>query len=74
MAGNKRAPRRSLKPLENGQLWRVGKGNLEVTLVGKLLVHYKFGKPDAIRVPTTVNSIRAVEKFLKTSKAVLIHG
>lgn len=60
------------KPLEIGQIWRVGGGNLKVTMVGKLLVHYKFGKPDAIRVPSSINSISVIEQFLKKNKAVLI--
>lgn len=66
--------RPSLKPLETGQLWRVGEGNLRVTLVGKRLVHYKLGKPDAIRVSNSINSISVVEQFLKKNKAVLIQA
>jgi hypothetical protein len=65
---------RSLKPLESGQLWRVGEGNLKVTSVGKLLVHYKLGKPNAKRVPNSINSITGVEQFLKKNKAVLIRA
>ena len=66
--------RSSLKPLENGQLWRVGEGNLKVTLVGKLLVHYKFGKPDAIRIPSSIASIATLEKYMKKNKAVLLQA
>jgi len=59
-------------PLEAGQLWRVGNMNLRVDMVGKLLVHYKLGKPDAIRVPNSCSGIKSVEKYLKKQKAVLI--
>ena len=64
--------RPSLKPLANGQLWRVGEGNLKVTLVGKLLVHYKLGKPNAVRVPNSISSISTLEKYMRKNKAVLI--
>jgi len=40
-------------------------------MVGKLLVHYKYGKSDAVRIPHSCNSIKTVEEFLKTKKAVL---
>jgi hypothetical protein len=64
--------RASLKPLENGQIWRVGEQNLQVGLVGKLLVHYKLAVPNAVRVSNSVGGRAAVEKYLKTNKAVLI--
>jgi hypothetical protein len=38
------------QPLVAGQLWRMAETNLQVKSVGKLLVHYKLGKNDAIRV------------------------
>jgi len=44
---------------------------LQVTMVGKLLVHYKLGKPNAIRLSNSVKSISAIEKYLKAHKAVL---
>jgi len=59
------------QPLETGQLWRMAEGNLQVGMVGKLLVHYKFGKPDAVRVPNSCASIKTIEAFLKAKKAVL---
>ena len=40
-------------------------------MVGKLLVHYKLGKPDAVRVPNSCNLIRTVAGILKAKKAVL---
>jgi hypothetical protein len=59
------------QPLAAGQLWRMPEANLQVGMVGKLLVHYKLGKPNAVRVPNSCNGIKAVEKYLKTHKAVL---
>jgi hypothetical protein len=58
-------------PLAAGQLWRMAEANLQVVMVGKLLVHYKLGKPDAVRVPHSCNCIKTIEKFLKAKKAVL---
>jgi hypothetical protein len=66
-------PRRArLQPLETGQVWRMAGSNLQVGLVGKLLVHYKLAKPDAVRIPNSVSAKATVEKFLKKNKAVLI--
>ena len=62
----------SLQPLETGQIWRMAELNLKVGLVGKLLVHYKLAKPDAVRIQTSVSGKRVVEKYLKKNKAVLI--
>jgi len=45
---------------------------LRVTMVGKLLVHYKLGKPDAIRVSNSINTIKTIEKYLKAKNAVLV--
>jgi len=61
-----------MKPLETGQLWRMAGSNLQVGLVGKLLVHYKLAKPDAVRIPNSVSAKATVEKFLKKNKAVLV--
>ena len=70
---NNKPPRRiSLKPLEAGQIWRMAELNLRVGMVGKLLVHYKLGKPNAVRVPNSCNCIKTIEKYLKTKKAVLV--
>ena len=59
-------------PLAAGQLWRMADGDLQVGMVGKLLVHYKLGKHNAVRVPNSCNCIKTIEKFLKTKKAVLV--
>jgi hypothetical protein len=59
-------------PLETGQVWRVGEQNLQVGLIGKLLVHYKLAAPNAVRISNSVGGRTAVEKYLKTNKAVLL--
>jgi hypothetical protein len=72
--GKIKPARGQFKPLEDGQTWRVAGMNLQVNLVGKLLVHYKLAKPDAVRIPNLVNSKATIEKYLKKNKAVLIRG
>jgi hypothetical protein len=68
----KRVRRARMKPLEEGQLWRMPELNLKVESVGKFLVHYKLGKPNAVRVANSCNGIKTIEKFLKAHKAVLV--
>jgi hypothetical protein len=68
----KSPPRLPLPPLQAGQLWRMAEGDLRVGMVGKLLVHYKLGKADAVRVPNSCNGIKTIEKYLKAKKAVLV--
>ena len=62
----------SQPPLETGQLWRMAEANLVVGMVGKLLVHYKLGKPNAIRVANSCSGIKTIQKYLKAKKAVLV--
>ena len=62
----------SQPPLESGQLWRMAEANLVVGMVGKLLVHYKLGKPNAVRVANVCSGIKTIEKYLKAKKAVLV--
>lgn len=61
-----------MQPLADGQVWRMAEAILRVTSVGKLLVHYKLGKPDAVRVSNSINSITTIEQYLKVNKAVLV--
>lgn len=74
MRKTKSARRGRLKPLAEGQVWRMKELNLKVESVGKLLVHYKLAKPDAVRMRNLVNGIATVQKFLKKNKAVLVRG
>jgi hypothetical protein len=64
--------RTRLQPLETGQVWRMAELNLQVGLVGKLLVHYKLAKPNAVRIPNSVSGKSTIEKFLKKNRAVLV--
>jgi len=68
----KRKPRLPLTPLETGQIWQMGDANLHIGLVGKHLVHYKLFKGQTKRAPISLSGIGVVEKYLKTTKAVLI--
>lgn len=63
-----------LQPLEHGQTWEVDGKHLQVSMVGKLLVHYKLAKPDAVRIPNLVNTKSTIEKYLKKNRAILIRG
>lgn len=60
------------QPLEEGQVWRMAEANLQVGMIGKLLVHYKLAKPNAVRIPNSVGGKTTIEKFLKKNKAVLV--
>jgi len=64
--------RATMVPLATGQIWRVAEQNLQVGLIGKLLVHYKLAAPNAVRISNSVGGRTAVEKYLKTNKAVLL--
>ena len=68
----KSPPRSRQQPLEVGQVWRMAEANLRVEMVGKLLVHYKLGKPNAVRVANSCGGIKTIEKYLKANKAVLV--
>jgi hypothetical protein len=68
-----KAPRRIVQPsLAAGQLWRMAGADLRVGMVGKLLVHYKLGKPSVRSGPNSCDLIKTVEKYLKAKKAVLV--
>lgn len=70
----KPAARTRLQPLETGQVWRMAELNLQVGLVGKLLVHYKLAAPNAVRISNSVSGRATVEKYLKKNKAVLVEA
>ena len=69
-----RKPKALKQPLVTGQLWRVADMNLRVGLIGKILVHYKLAKPNAVRIPNSVSGKTTVEEYLKKNKAVLIES
>ncbi len=62
----------TLKPLESGQVWRMGDENLHIGVVGKRLVHYKLFRGQTKRAPISLSGKEVVEKYLRQSKAVLI--
>jgi hypothetical protein len=70
----KPTPRTRLQPLATGQVWRMAELNLQVGLVGKLLVHYKLAAPNAVRIANSVSGRATVEKYLKKNKAVLVEA
>ena len=70
----KQKSRVPLKPLQTGQVWQMEDSHLHVDLVGKHLVHYKLVKREAKRTPMSLSNIKAVEKYLKVNKAVLVEG
>jgi hypothetical protein len=74
MKNSKPVRRRRVRPLESGQTWRVAGLHLQVSMVGKLLVHYKLAKPDAVRIPNLVNGKATIEKYLRKNKGVLMRG
>src|SRR5271154_4281341 len=71
-SASKTVRRARLQPLEAGQVWRMAELNLQVGLVGKLLVHYKLAAPNAVRVSNSVGGRASVEKYLKIGRAVLV--
>jgi len=72
MKRTKAVRRLPVQALEAGQIWEVAGMNLQVSLVGKLLVHYKLARPGAVRIPNLVNGRATIEKYLKKNKAVLL--
>jgi hypothetical protein len=72
MTKGKPTTRTRLQPLETGQVWRMAEAVLKVGMIGKWLVHYKLGRPDAVRVPNSCSGIATIQKFLKEKKAVLV--
>jgi len=72
MRNSKPIRRTCLQPLETGQIWRMAELNLRVGLVGKILVHYKLAKPNAVRSSNSCSSKANVEKYLKKNKARLV--
>ena len=72
MSKMKPTGRARLQPLEEGQVWRMAEMNLQVGMIGKLLVHYKLAKPNAVRIPNACSPKTSVEEYLKKNKAVLM--
>lgn len=64
-------PKRATPPLAVGQIWELSDSTIEITLVGRTLVHYKRAPHGMKRVPTSLLNKDALEKYLRESKAVI---
>ena len=60
------------KPFQTGQVWELPDSNVQIRLVGKLLVHYKHYKTKQPRVQTSLTSKVKLEKFLRDNRAILV--
>jgi hypothetical protein len=58
-------------PFQTGQVWELEGSNVEIGMVGKLLVHHKHSKDKARRTPISLTSKTQLEGFLQKKKAVL---
>ena len=59
-------------PFQKGQVWRIGEVNLAVTDVGKTLVQYKQYRAQPKGKFIMLSSKPELEKYLLSTKAVLI--
>lgn len=59
------------KPLEKGQLWKMGDIHIEIMEVGKTLTHYRRFQNQK-RVPTSLGAIRTVQDYLRDNGAKLV--
>jgi hypothetical protein len=66
-----RKTRSLLPPLQTGQIWQMEDSNLQVELMGKLLVHYKLFRGNAKRARISLAGIEVVQNYLKKNNAVL---
>jgi hypothetical protein len=66
--------RSPLPPFQSGQIWKMKGSNVEIGLVGKRLVHYKYyqGQTKGSPTPTSLTGKDALEKFLQEKRAVLV--
>ncbi|MHB1308979.1 MAG: hypothetical protein ACYDC1_01750 [Limisphaerales bacterium] len=60
------------KTFRAGQLWKVDDFTLQISLVGKTLVHYKRYKGQSKGIPTALSSKIQLERLLRSKKAELI--
>ena len=68
----KRKSRIPLPEFQNGQVWQMANSNLQIDLVGKTLVHYKHYQGKTKRAPISLSGKKALEKYLKEHKAILV--
>lgn len=66
--------RMPLAPFQTGQVWELEGSNVQIGMVGKLLVHYKHYRNKTHRAPISLSSKTQLEEFLREKKAVLVGG
>lgn len=65
--------RRAAILLEKDQLWKVNEGYVQIVEIGKLLIHYRMFKSQTGHgVPLKTTSIKTVQSYLKSNRAVLV--
>ena len=65
----------ALKPLATGQIWQFEDTQIEISQVGKRLIHYKRFKGGQKRgIATDLAGIESMENFLKKSGAKLVRS
>jgi len=60
-----------LTPFQTGQVWELDDSKVQISMVGKLLVHYRHYRNKAHRVPTSLASKIELEAFLREKNAIL---
>ena len=66
--------RTPLAVLQTGQVWELEGSKVQISMVGKLLVHYRHSRAKAQRVPISLSSIADLQAFLLEKKAILVVG
>ena len=60
-----------LAPFQTGQVWELEGSKVQISMVGKLLVHYRHYRDKAHRAPTSLASKTELAAFLRQNRAVL---
>jgi hypothetical protein len=74
LANVKQRNKSSVMTLQTGQLWRVEDSNLQITHVGKRLIHYQRTKGQTKRSPIRMSAKLDLEKYLKEHGGVLLRS
>jgi hypothetical protein len=64
--------RAALVPFQPGQICKLDGSQVEIGMVGKLLVHYRHYRSKTYGVPTSLASKAPLEAFLRRRKATLV--
>ena len=68
----KQKTRKALPPFQTGQVWQMEDSNVQISLIGKTLVHYKHYKGNNRRPPVSLAGKDVLEKYLRENNAVLV--